>query len=68
MKIAKSVVIALASSMAASFMGCPPQVQNSGGKVLENAGSVIKTGSQNLWVPSGAPASNAKKKKPEVGD
>lgn len=36
--------------------GCAPQVQDSAGKVLDNAGSVIQPGVQKVWEPGpGAP-------------
>lgn len=47
MKI-KHVYFLIAFSVLTS--GCTP-VTESSGKVLDNAGSVIRSGSENLWIP-----------------
>lgn len=48
-----SIVIAVFFAL---LTGCAPQVQDSAGKVLDNAATVVQPGVQKVWEPSpGAP-------------
>lgn len=47
MKIKQILIIAILTGLS----GCTA-ITESSGKALDNANSVIKTGSQNLWVPN----------------
>lgn len=44
----RSLLVALSLSF---IVGCTTTVEQSSGNVLENAGSVIRTGKKNLWLP-----------------
>ena len=43
-----NIKILICVLIATTIVACS-EVQNSGGKALENAGSVVKTGDQKLW-------------------
>ena len=47
----RAVVYSLLPLVAASVLACSPNVQRSTGQVIDNAGSVIRHGSENLWLP-----------------
>jgi hypothetical protein len=52
----KNLVLILSAAGLLLLSACAPQVQDSAGKALDNAGSVIQPGLQKVWEPTpGAP-------------